>query len=96
MADTTLDPTLTLSELARHWGWSQDRLRRKVKAGTIPHLRIDGRIYFELSAVEAWKAAARRGEAPAPAQEDSSRARRRTEADEYAALGLPHGSRYAR
>lgn len=74
--EATLDRTVPLPELARAWGWSQRKLYRLVEAGAIPHLRIRGRYYFELSAVEAWKAAARR-----EAVEQSSPARVNSLAD---------------
>lgn len=62
MNPATLDRTLTLPQLAQAWGWSPGKLYRLCEAEAIPHLRIRGRLYFEVSAVEAWKAAHRRAE----------------------------------
>lgn len=85
---TALERHIPLPELAKKWGCSQDVLYRKVRAGTIPYLRIDGRIFFEPSQLEAWKAAARRG-AVHGATEEAPPSRRRTREEECAALGIP-------
>lgn len=78
-----LDRTLPLPELAQAWGWSPGKLYRLVGAQAIPHLKIRGRIYFELSAVDAWKAAHRRG-----GQTPDLPTATRTRADECRALGI--------
>jgi hypothetical protein len=59
MTPATLDRTLSLSQLAQAWDWSPRKLHRLCAAHAIPHLRIRNRIYFEVSAVEHWKAAHR-------------------------------------
>lgn len=38
-------------------GWSKYTVREKARKGTIPAVRIDGRIYFRPAAVEKWLAA---------------------------------------
>jgi predicted DNA-binding transcriptional regulator AlpA len=93
----TLDRTLTLPELAQAWGWPQGRLYRLCEAEAIPHLRIRGRLYFEVSAVEAWKAAHRRAELR---QQDvratqAAQAAARSRAEECAALGIPENHRFS-
>jgi hypothetical protein len=81
MSAPTLDRTLSLPQLARAWGWPEDKLRRLVKARRIPHLRESKRIYFELSAVERWKDARRVRERQAVTEDIPARGR-----DERAAL----------
>lgn len=94
MSTPTLDRTLPLPELAKAWGWSQDKLYRLCEAEAIPHLRIRGRIYFELSVVEEWKAAHRK----AVARREEPRAAAtpaRDRAAECAALGIDANHEFA-
>jgi Helix-turn-helix domain len=84
MTPATLDRTLSLPALARAWDWSPRKLHRLCAAHAIPHLRIRGRIYFEVSTVEAWKAARRYVET---AREVPPRAP--AAVDECAQLGIP-------
>jgi hypothetical protein len=83
------EPPIPLPDLARLWGWSQQKLYRLVELDAIPHLRIRGRIYFEASRLEAWKAAQRQGERR---REEQTRRSTRTRKEECAALGIeyPH------
>ena len=47
----------TLPETARRLGWPADRLRRMVKTGKMPAVRIGTRYYFKPAQVDAWIAA---------------------------------------
>lgn len=86
MSPTTLEKKLTQRELADLWGWSMTRLTRMVNTNAIPHLRIGKEVWFELSALEPWLDARRRGPTvSAPA---------RDRADECARLGIPVDHRF--
>jgi hypothetical protein len=90
MNATTLDRTLSLPDLARAWGWSQQKLYRLVELDAIPHLRIRGRIYFEVSVLERWKASHRKAESHQVEREhEADRVRRRTREEECDVLGIP-------
>lgn len=82
MTSPTLDRKLTVRELSDAWGWSRHKITRLVNRNAIPHLRVGDEVFFELSALEPWLAARRRG--------DSSRTggSGRTRAQERADLGL--------
>jgi hypothetical protein len=82
---SALTEKVPLPELARRWGWSQDALRWLVRRKAIPFLKIGGRIYFEVEALEPWLAARRGGDPVALAAQSKAAAR----AASRRALGLP-------
>jgi hypothetical protein len=86
MSTVVTEAPIPLPDLARLWGWSQQKLYRLVELDAIPCLRIRGRIYFEASRLERWKAAQRQGEAR---REALAGKRSRTREEECAALGIP-------
>ncbi len=100
MKTSTLEPKLTVKELAARWGWPEARLREFVRADLIPHLRIPGarskgkgRIYFEASEVESWLERRRRREQSERQVREARRGRSR--AEECARLGIPVDHDYA-
>jgi hypothetical protein len=97
--DQKLEPLLSLPDLAKAFGWKQGRLYRLCEMKKIPHLRVNGpngRIYFELSAVEAWKEAQR---VPVAGERDrraiTPNSQKRTRAEECALLGIPVDHEFA-
>lgn len=92
MKPSTLEPKLTIKQLAERWGWKEDTVRDLVRGKMIPHLRIPGsrakgkgRIYFEASEVEEWLEGRRRREQVGQESHRSGR----SVAEEREALGLP-------
>lgn len=81
---------LSLAALARQWGWKPAQLYRLCASGSIPHARVNGRIYFDAEEVEAWFHA-QKVNAPAPEPPRPSRSR----ADERAAFGIVAEARFS-
>lgn len=49
--------SIGMRDAARLIGLSERRLAQLVRAGEIPHVRIDRRIVFRLASIDAWLAA---------------------------------------
>lgn len=72
---------LTLSQLAREWGWKPDRIYRLVAQRAIPFTRIGpgrGVLYFEEHVVEEWLEQKRQEVAPTSRDRVVERAARKS------------------
>jgi len=76
---------LTLTQLADALGWRPDKVRRLVAKGVMPVTRIEGRLYFRPSVIDAWIAMQSVAPATLPSAADHVTADR---VDECARLGI--------